>query len=213
MVGNPEEMEALVGPRHSQRPEEALAPAGEEAGSSRLRRGNGVVDPPNNESPRAIERGAPGVSRQPSAYRPANQTGLPADRAVAGERSPVLVPIPAGPDRLVSPVPTAAVVPAAARPAPRVEAPSGVRAFAHPTRGALSPARPLSNATLAARLDQRSEQRPVIHVTIDRIEVRAPAAAACAVPLPKSRAVSGVSLSDYLRGGAPTRGESSGAAP
>ena len=63
------------------------------------------------------------------------------------------------------------------------------------------PKAPLSEAVLAAR--PIATPAPVIHVTIDRLEVRAPAAARPAVsePTPRRRPQPRVSLSDFLRGG------------
>jgi hypothetical protein len=59
---------------------------------------------------------------------------------------------------------------------------------------------PMSAAALAARNSQPAEQRPIIHVTIDRIDVRAPAAPARPAPAPRARtATPTVSLGDYLR--------------
>jgi len=63
-------------------------------------------------------------------------------------------------------------------------------------------AAPMSDAALAARTSSRADQRPVIHVTIDRIDVRAPASPRQPALPARSRAASPrVSLSDYLRGG------------
>ena len=59
---------------------------------------------------------------------------------------------------------------------------------------------PMSDAALAARSAQSAEPRPVVHVTIDRIEVRAPAASPRPVLTPRARsAAPSVSLGDYLR--------------
>jgi hypothetical protein len=57
---------------------------------------------------------------------------------------------------------------------------------------------------LAAR-PLRAREAPVVHVTIDRIEVRAPAPAAPAAPPPARRKPlpCGDSLSDFLRGKRP----------
>jgi hypothetical protein len=65
---------------------------------------------------------------------------------------------------------------------------------------------PMSARALAFRPAQRSDSRPVVHVTIDRIEVRAPAAQERPKPSPRSRATaSSVSLNDYLRAHEPER--------
>lgn len=59
---------------------------------------------------------------------------------------------------------------------------------------------PLSANALAGRTTQGSERRPVIHVTIDRIDVRVPASPDRPKPSPRSRAAPpSVSLTDYLR--------------
>ncbi len=76
---------------------------------------------------------------------------------------------------------------------------------------------PLSAATLAQRSERGrqepsrhapAEPRPVIHVTIDRIDVRAPATPA-AQPVARSRPKTPtVSLGDYLQGTSRHRGQS-----
>ena len=73
------------------------------------------------------------------------------------------------------------------------------------TRPAIAPpiANPLSPRTVAARAQAAEPPRPVIHVTIDRIDVRTPAAPARAPAPAKPRAAApSVSLADYLRGSA-----------
>lgn len=68
--------------------------------------------------------------------------------------------------------------------------------------------RPLSEAALAARSARTSEPRPIVQVTIDRIDVRAPATPPRAMAPQKRIATPSVSLSDYLRarGAAPSGG-------
>jgi hypothetical protein len=61
---------------------------------------------------------------------------------------------------------------------------------------------PLSDAAVASRPRAPRDERPVIHVTIDRLEVRAPATPKAAVERRKSRPLPSQSLADYLRGGA-----------
>ena len=60
-------------------------------------------------------------------------------------------------------------------------------------------AAPLSPAVVAGRAMAVREQAPVIHVTIDRLDVRAPARAEPARQRPRPQPA--VSLSDYLRDG------------
>lgn len=69
---------------------------------------------------------------------------------------------------------------------------------------------PLSDAALAARNAQPAPApRPIVHVTIDRIEVRAPAAPSKPTPAAAQRACApSVSLGDYLRQRTPQRGGS-----
>ena len=64
-----------------------------------------------------------------------------------------------------------------------------------------SDAAPLSESAVAARIAAPADAAPVIHVTIDRIDVRAPQAERPA-PSPKAaRRQPAVSLGDYLRNG------------
>ena len=58
---------------------------------------------------------------------------------------------------------------------------------------------PLSSGAVAARVVPPAEIRPVIHVTIDRIDVRAPSGPERASSRPRPRAHSSGSLTDYLR--------------
>jgi hypothetical protein len=60
---------------------------------------------------------------------------------------------------------------------------------------------PLSSAAVATRAAQQTNHRPVIHVTIDRIDVRAPASPPAALPARRRTAAPRTSLSEYLRGG------------
>jgi hypothetical protein len=65
---------------------------------------------------------------------------------------------------------------------------------------------PMSSRALTARVAPRTEQAPIINVTIDRIEVRAPAPPERAKPSTRSRpSTPNQSLSDYLRGREPER--------
>jgi hypothetical protein len=60
-------------------------------------------------------------------------------------------------------------------------------------------AAPLSPAAVAGRAIAAREQAPVIHVTIDRLDVRAPVRAETARQRPRPQPT--VSLADYLREG------------
>ena len=88
------------------------------------------------------------------------------------------------------PVPTAAQRPVVAPSHAEIQ----VLSEAQVTRAA-----PLSPAVVAGRAMAVREQAPVIHVTIDRLDVRAPARAEPARQRPRPQPT--VSLSDYLREG------------
>jgi hypothetical protein len=64
-----------------------------------------------------------------------------------------------------------------------------------PTRSA-----PLSEAVVAGRTTVEREPRPVVNVTIDRIEVRASRDTPPQPPQRRAKAQSSVSLADYLTG-------------
>jgi hypothetical protein len=61
---------------------------------------------------------------------------------------------------------------------------------------------PLSAAVVAARPRASRDERPVIHVTIDRLDVRAPAGPKAPAERRKARPLPSQSLADYLRGSA-----------
>jgi len=69
---------------------------------------------------------------------------------------------------------------------------------------------PLSQQALASRVVPQSDRPPIVHVTIDRVDVRAPAAPDRPAPRPRPRATTSGSLTDYLqtrqrrRGGGPS---------
>jgi hypothetical protein len=65
---------------------------------------------------------------------------------------------------------------------------------------------PLSQAVLASRAVQAADRRPVIHVTIERIDVRAPATSSPPPAVKPSAAKPSVSLNEYLRTRRPSRG-------
>ena len=60
---------------------------------------------------------------------------------------------------------------------------------------------PLSDQTVASRAASTRDERPIIHVTIDRIEVRAPSAERKSAPdKPRAKQAPSISLAEYLRG-------------
>lgn len=61
---------------------------------------------------------------------------------------------------------------------------------------------PLSDAAVASRLGGPREAAPVVQVTIDRIDLRAPDARKPAEPSKQARQQPAISLADYLRNGA-----------
>ncbi len=61
---------------------------------------------------------------------------------------------------------------------------------------------PLSDAAVASRFGVPREAAPVVHVTIDRIDLRAPDARKPAAPSKQARQPPAISLADYLRNGA-----------
>jgi hypothetical protein len=64
-----------------------------------------------------------------------------------------------------------------------------------------TPQRPLSAIALAQRVQATKSDTTVVHVTIDRIDVRAPVPAQTPRAQPKPRAAPAMSLADYLRRG------------
>jgi len=98
------------------------------------------------------------------------------------------------------------------RAAPRSDAPptplepTYARARVHPVASILPaadrrvPSAPLSRVSVASRIAQPRDERPAVHVTIDRIDVRAPAAAKSEPTARRARPQPAVSLTEYLRG-------------
>jgi hypothetical protein len=100
--------------------------------------------------------------------------------------------------------PLAPVVEALAAP-PAVAAPRSVPEPAGPSRFEAPLQAPLRITTVlqadAAERDRQTEPAPIVHVTIDRIDVRLPSAPAAAAPPARRRPPSAVGgLGDYLRG-------------
>jgi hypothetical protein len=66
-----------------------------------------------------------------------------------------------------------------------------------------TPLAPLSDGAIAGRTETRRTPAPVIHVTIDRIDVRAPAPPRPAPPTRRAPAEPSLSLSEFLAAGSP----------
>ena len=123
------------------------------------------------------------------ASRPARlrRADLPSRDSETPAPAPVAAPIIAAPERLHLP------------PAASLQL-TEFGPIAIATRPAAAIRAPLSEFALAERSAQTEEPRPIVHVTIDRIEVRAVAAPPRPAPPPRSRsAAPSVSLGDYLR--------------
>lgn len=108
-------------------------------------------------------------------------------------------------ERRSAPEKSSAVIGEAAVPPP--QAPTGQHPPVPPQaeipalpQSTVTRAAPLSPAVVAGRAMAVHEQAPVIHVTIDRLDVRAPVRAEPARQRPRPQPT--VSLSDYLRDGA-----------
>lgn len=150
----------------------------------------------SDDATRAAPLAAPGQSRKgDNAIERAEVTAAArsANRAAAAALDR---PAPAHITSMAQPLPAAqshaelAGIDAVARPRVHIDA-----------QPALAARLPLSQQALDARVAVARPTRPVIHVTIDRIDVRAPAAPRAADPArpPRSSTLS-VPLADYLRG-------------
>ncbi|OIQ70489.1 hypothetical protein GALL_478960 [mine drainage metagenome] len=109
---------------------------------------------------------------------------------------PATRPVGAGPPTPVDraePQPRSNPRPTSAAASPAVPSIPRLRAQSHQA--------PLSDAAVAGRAVAARHERPVIHVTIDRIDVRAPSSPAVPKPQRCARPQPTVSLSDYLREG------------
>ena len=119
----------------------------------------------------------------------------PAVRSLEAGHSQQRAPAPVRPD--VPPAPQSRPLRIPAESASRVNGPADANAQRTPLTVA-----PLSDAVVANRPRASREERPVIQVTIDRLEVRAPTAPKAAAERRKPRPLPSQSLADYLRGGA-----------
>ncbi|HWJ72310.1 MAG TPA: hypothetical protein VNX29_04010 [Kaistia sp.] len=150
------------------------------------------AEPPAGEPPAQIsvpsQRPLLQAAVTPEAKRPANITEAPV-RIVPPEP---IRPVPIAPVREDHPTRADAQVarpPAidTLLPRPRAEI------------GTAPPRAPLTAATVASRAPAQREPRPIVHVTIDRIDIRAPRDTVKTEPAPKrARAEPQISLADYL---------------
>lgn len=182
--------------------------------------------PPVHDSPapapavkrsRAMPLEAAAIVQQPVSTSPNDLPARPSP-SVDAPLPPLISPIVTRPPRQVSPVLAPDRTAREATPAsPAMASPSISADTTRPFRGRARPATsttrtplaidaPMSSRALAARITPHAEQAPIINVTIDRIDVRAPAAPERAKPSARSRpSPPNQSLSDYLRGREPER--------
>ena len=143
------------------------------------------IPPPSRPRPTQSEVRANETALQPPAT-PARDEARSPDPALAAARSgSTATPLPRP---LGSPADSASGASRSSKGEGRFEASSRI-------------ASPLSDAVVASRPRAPREERPVIHVTIDRLEVRAPAASKVVAERRKPRPLPSQSLADYLRGG------------
>ncbi|MEP7100349.1 MAG: hypothetical protein ABI781_07560 [Burkholderiales bacterium] len=149
------------------------------------------------DAPTAFAREA--VAMPPASAREVSHS----ERSVAPQPSSAVSKLIASDDLPLSR--SAAIAPRSSPTRPRADA-VDMNVAASPqalfTPQAASPvARPLSQRTIDARVTVAAPMPPVIHVTIDRIDVRAPTASPRKAEPPKpQRAAPSVPLADYLRG-------------
>jgi hypothetical protein len=177
------------------------------------RQGPGLVRPPPASAASMPLHSRPEAPVEPSFGQARAELSMPRG---SKDTSPNAVPAPhaaIATPRRSTPEPRDAASPADTVASPRAVLASADPAQAHTLvpddRAAARASRaPLREATLARRVSMPRDEPPVIHVTIDRIDVRAPAAPARPAAQ-RSRAQQqqpSVSLADYLRG----RGRSGG---
>ena len=185
--------------------------------------------PPVPASPPQRERSAPAADRPPPWPIPAEPHETPRGVAVSDlhrdaptealrERAPGGAALANVSDRVdrANPDDDAIAPSAGTRPLRRVDmdalmpmsmnsavTAAGIARPAPPPAPPPAQAAPISAAAIETLTAARVPPRPVIHVTIDRIDVRAPATAPRAVSAsrPRNSMAPGVSLADYLRAG------------
>ncbi len=160
---------------------------------------------------------APRPSR-PLAARPARQPRRPQEFAAPSAVVPDVPPEPEPASPLPASAPPSApalvlhasVPPSAPASVLAVQASHSRAAAVHATRRAAAPSdagetpfAPLSDRAVASRSDAARQVAPVVHVTIDRIDVRAPDPARPAPAARRTPVEPRLSLSDFLAAGPP----------
>lgn len=166
----------------------------------------GEAPPTNTALPRAATLSSP-LSLTSQEHSPSSLDASGTDNAPSEQASEVRMPGA----RAQSVAPSGVVAPPQTAAASRFDASAAGRTAIAPT--SLLPtlpasrpdarAAPLSDTAVASRMGTPRDERPVIHVSIDRIDVRAPAPDKPGTAVRRPRAEPAVSLSEYLRRGAP----------
>jgi hypothetical protein len=163
-----------------------------------------VATPPAPVERQGMASPAAGRSRVPP---PAEPRAAEIQSVRQDGNAPQLSPPPSIADRVERRPPVEMSSPAVVEPAAWTQPPPGAHSRPVPPYLAVevfperpvTRAAPLSAAMVAGRATAVREQAPVVHVTIDRLDVRAPAQAEPARQRPRAQPT--VSLSDYLRQG------------
>ncbi|HYI49237.1 MAG TPA: hypothetical protein VEX35_12315 [Allosphingosinicella sp.] len=173
-----------------------VAPAGEPA------------SPPPSEASADLVAVAPAPrSSRPLAARPAKQPRRPhevaAPSAVWPDAPPELDAASPPPLPESAPAPAQASVLAVQASHGRAAAVPAARRAAAPSDPSETPFAPLSDGAVASRSAAARQVAPAVHVTIDRIDVRAPAPARPAPAARRAPVEPRLSLSDFLAAGPP----------
>jgi hypothetical protein len=184
----------VLAPGHPDRgPARFVAPTGEPGGLSESEASAGSITVATEPGSRSPSDAAPPGS-PPSPPRAAEPSAIPSARA-REPRGAVLLPTP--PSLAAASIRPGEAVPvhAASARAPRRAPP--------PSAAGPTPLAPLTDGAVAARTGTNRPASPVIHVTIDRIDVRAPAPSRPVQPARRAPAEPSLSLSDFLAAGSP----------
>lgn len=186
-------------------PEPLLRPSRREW-SAPYRESPGEAPQTNAEFPHAVTLSLP-LSLSPQQHSPsslnASGTDIAPTERTSEARTPRARGLPVTPSRLDAPHQAAAASRFDASTAGRTAIASASLLPILPSSRLEARAAPLSDTAVASRMSTAQDERPVIHVTIDRIDVRVPAPDRPGAAMRRARAEPGVSLSEYLRRGAP----------